>query len=210
MLHDPRPWWPLTDADDLREELVAAYASPQRGYHDVQHLVEVLTRLDELGEHGAVVRHLPVVLAAWFHDAVYDGERDAEERSAAWAEDALTDRVEPDLVEEVVRLVRLTETHTPEPDDTLGCLLSDADLAILAAPPERYDEYVAAVRAEFAHLDDATFAEGRAQVLLGLAQKPTLFHTAYARERWEDDARANLGAELERLGVQDVPGRRVS
>ena len=40
MLHDPRPWWPLTDADDLREELVAAYASPQRGYHDVQHLVE--------------------------------------------------------------------------------------------------------------------------------------------------------------------------
>ncbi|GHJ59034.1 hypothetical protein NOK12_15520 [Nocardioides sp. OK12] len=210
MLHDPRPWWPLTDADDLREELVAAYASPQRGYHDVQHLVEVLTRLDELGEHGAVVRHLPVVLAAWFHDAVYDGERDAEERSAAWAEDALTGRVEPDLVEEVVRLVRLTETHTPEPDDTLGCLLSDADLAILAAPQERYDEYVAAVRAEFAHLDDATFAEGRAQVLLGLAQKPTLFHTAYARERWEDDARANLGAELERLGVQDVPGRRVS
>ena len=210
MLHDPRPWWPLTDADDLREELVAAYASPQRGYHDVQHLVEVLTRLDELGEHGAVVRHLPVVLAAWFHDAVYDGERDAEERSAAWAEDALTGRVEPDLVEEVVRLVRLTETHTPEPDDTLGCLLSDADLAILAAPQERYDEYVAAVRTEFAHLDDVTFAEGRAQVLLGLAQKPTLFHTAYARERWEDDARANLGAELERLGVQDVPGRRVS
>lgn len=210
MLHDPRPWWPLTDADDLREELVAAYASPQRGYHDVQHLVEVLTRLDELGEHGAVVRHLPVVLAAWFHDAVYDGERDAEERSAAWAEDALTGRVEPDLVEEVVRLVRLTETHTPEPDDTLGCLLSDADLAILAAPQERYDEYVAAVRAEFAHLDDATFAEGRAQVLLGLAQKPTLFHTAYARERWEDDARTNLEAELERLGVQDVPGRRVS
>ncbi|MEN8706879.1 MAG: hypothetical protein ABF306_12165 [Nocardioides marinisabuli] len=210
MLYDPRPWWPLTDADDLREELVAVYASPQRGYHDVQHLVEVLTRLDELGEHGAVVRHLPVVLAAWFHDAVYDGERDAEERSAAWAEDALTGRVEPDLVEEVVRLVRLTETHTPEPDDTLGCLLSDADLAILAAPQERYDEYVAAVRAEFAHLDDATFAEGRAQVLLGLAQKPTLFHTAYARERWEDDARANLGAELERLGVQDVPGRRVS
>ncbi|MBM7509004.1 hypothetical protein ABKW28_08140 [Nocardioides sp. 31GB23] len=210
MLHDPRPWWPLTDADDLREELVAAYASPQRGYHDVQHLVEVLTRLDEIGEHGAVVRHLPVVLAAWFHDAVYDGERDAEERSAAWAEDSLAGRVEDDLVEEVARLVRLTETHTPEDDDTSGCLLSDADLAILAAPRERYDEYVAAVRAEFAHLDDATFAQGRAQVLVGLARKPALFHTAYARERWEAPARANLEAELARLGVHEVPDREVS
>ena len=46
MLHDPRPWWPLTDADDLREELVAAYASPQRGYHDVQHLVEAIMACD--------------------------------------------------------------------------------------------------------------------------------------------------------------------
>ncbi len=213
MLHDPRPWWPLTDADDLREELVAAYASPQRGYHDVQHLVEVLTRLDELGEHGhqgAVQRHLPVVLAAWFHDAVYDGERDAEERSAAWAEDALAERVEASLVEEVVRLVRLTESHTPEAEDTSGCLLSDADLAILAAPQERYDEYVAAVREEFSHLDDATFTHGRAQVLLGLAEKPTLFHTAYALERWEEPARANLEAELVRLGAGSVPSREVS
>ena len=204
MPHDPRPWWPLTEADDLREQLVAAYASPQRGYHDLRHLVEVLTRLDELGEHGGVVRHLPVVLAAWFHDAVYDGERDAEERSAAWAEDALAGLVEPDVVEEVARLVRLTETHRPEPDDVSGCLLSDADLAILAAPRERYDEYVASVRSEFAHLDDATFAEGRALVLLGLAEKPSLFHTPYAREHWEETARANLDAELVRLGA--TPG----
>ena len=151
-----------------------------------------------------------MVLAAWFHDAVYDGERDAEERSAVWAEDSLAGRVEDDLVEEVARLVRLTETHTPEDDDTSGCLLSDADLAILAAPRERYDEYVAAVRAEFAHLDDATFAQGRAQVLVGLARKPALFHTTYARERWEAPARANLEAELARLGVQEVPDREVS
>ena len=105
------------------------------------------------------------MLAAWFHDGVYDGEPDAEKRSAAWAAEALSTLVEPDIVDEVVRLVLLTEHHVPADDDPNGCALSDADLAILAAPPERYAEYVAAVRAEYAHVPDDLFAAGRASIL---------------------------------------------
>jgi predicted metal-dependent HD superfamily phosphohydrolase len=33
-------------------------------------------------------------------------------------------------------------------------------------------------------------------VLKGLAAKPHLFHTVYAREKWEDAARANLEREI--------------
>src|SRR5690349_18227352 len=191
--------WPLPDSPDLRDELAAAYADPSRGYHDTQHLAEVLDRLDELARAGTVYDVTPVVLAAWFHDAVYDGERDAEERSAAWAEDALASAAPAAVVAEVVRLVRLTETHTPDAGDTNGCALSDADLGILAAPRERYDEYVAAVRREYAHLDDDVFAAGRADVLRGLAARPHLFQTAYAREQWEQAARVNLERELTSL-----------
>ena len=74
---DLSAWWPLPGAEGLRAHLEAAYADPSRGYHDTLHLREVLERLDELGP--AAMR---VVLAAWFHDAVYDGRPDAEERSA--------------------------------------------------------------------------------------------------------------------------------
>ena len=197
---DPADHWPLSDAPELREELRAAYADPSRGYHDEQHLTEVLRRLVELAEAGVAYDPAPVLLAAWFHDAVYDGERDAEERSAAWAEHALADLVDAAVVAEVARLVRLTETHDPADDDVNGCALSDADLAILAAPAERYDAYSAAVRVEYAHLDDATFRTGRAQVLQGLAGKERLYRTAYARERWEHPARANLARELAGLG----------
>ncbi|MDN4162610.1 HD domain-containing protein [Nocardioides abyssi] len=197
--------WPLTTGEEVRDQLLAAYAAPDRDYHDTRHLAEVLDRLDELAGHGAAFDRLPVVLAAWFHDGVYDGERDAEERSAAWAEEALRGLADPALdeaaVAEVVRLVRLTETHRPEDDDAHGCALSDADLAILAAPRERYDEYVAAVRREFAHLDEDTFREGRTQVLLSLAEKEHLFHTAWAREHWEGPARANLARELDELAA---------
>ena len=192
--------WPLPDAPELRDAVAAAYADPSRGYHDTRHLAEVLDRLDELAGHGAAYDATPVLLAAWFHDAVYDGERDAEERSAAWAEDALATVAPAPVVTEVARLVRLTETHLPDDTDANGCALSDADLGILAAPRERYDEYVAAVRREYAHLEDAVFDAGRAEVLRGLAAKPQLFHTAYAREHWEAAARANVERELAGLG----------
>jgi predicted metal-dependent HD superfamily phosphohydrolase len=190
--------WPLAHAEAVRDELLAAYAAPARGYHDTRHLSEVLDRLDELAGAGTPFDRLPVELAAWFHDAVYDGRPGDEERSAQWAEDVLAAH-EPRQVGEVVRLVRLTETHRPADDDRNGCALSDADLAILAASPERYAEYVADVRREYAHVADDDFRAGRTAVLTDLLAKPRLFHTAHARETWETVARVNIEAELSRL-----------
>lgn len=192
--------WPLSEGLDVRDALLAAYAEPTRGYHDVRHLTEVLDRIGALAGGLDDRERCAVLLAAWFHDAVYDGERDAEERSAAWAEQALTGLVDAATVAEVARLVRLTETHRPADDDRTGCVLSDADLGILAADGDRYEEYVAAVRREYGHLDDATFTAGRRAVLADLLAKPRLFHTAHAVAHWEEPARTNAGAELERLG----------
>lgn len=191
--------WPLPEAADLRDELSAAYADGSRHYHDTRHLSEVLDRLDELSRAGVAFDQEPVLLAAWFHDAVYDGERDAEERSAAWAEDALTPRCAPALVQEVARLVRLTERHDPAEGDLNGAALSDADLAILAADSDRYDQYAASVRKEYDHLGSEEFRVGRVQVLRQLMERGPLFRTAYAREQWEDAARANVARELATL-----------
>ena len=191
--------WPLPDSPGVRDELAAAYADPSRGYHDTRHLTEVLDRLDELAGNGAAYDPTPVLLAAWFHDAVYDGERDAEERSAAWAEDALATAAPAPIVSEVARLVRLTETHTPDDGDANGCALSDADLGILAADPDRYASYTAGVRREYSHVPERAFRQGRAAILQDLLAKPHLFHTAYAREHWEAAARANVVRELEAL-----------
>ena len=87
--------WPLAGDDALRDALIAAYAAPGRHYHDVLHLTEVLDRLDALQAAGARFDDQAVRLAAWFHDGVYDGTLDAEERSARWAESALAGVVPP-------------------------------------------------------------------------------------------------------------------
>lgn len=192
-------WWPLSDRPELRDALLAAWSSTGRGYHDLTHLAEVLAHLDLLTEQpGSTGVDVDVLrLAAWFHDAVHEGQRDDEERSARWAEEALASA--PGLAAEVARLVRLTELHRPAADDLAGALLCDADLAILAAGPERYAAYVAGVRREYADLDDVTFAAGRASVLEQLAAAEHLFTTPRARTLWEEAARANVHEELLRL-----------
>jgi predicted metal-dependent HD superfamily phosphohydrolase len=186
-------FWPERLDGDLRAELEAAYDRP--GYHDLRHLTEVLTHVEELLPAGDPA-HEAVLLAAWFHDVVYDGGADDEERSALRAEAALGGTA---LAAEVARLVRLTRTHRPAEDDVPGQVLCDADLAILAADPARYASYVADVRAEYAGVPDADFAAGRAAVLRDLLAKPSLFHTPAARRRWELPARANVEREVSAL-----------
>lgn len=185
--------WPLDGHLGLRDDLLAAW--DRDGYHDRLHLTEVLDRLDLLADAGAGFDETVVALAAWFHDAVYDGGEDDEERSAQWAERALPTA----YADEVARLVRMTVHHRPADDDPAGSALSDADLGILAAPRERYEAYVAGVRADFAHVPDDDFRAGRAAVLADLGARPSLFHTSQGQELWEERARANLAGELEEL-----------
>ena len=198
---DLERWWPdlLSEQPQIRERLVTAYDDPARGYHDLRHLREVLEHLDDLVPADHPDRDA-VVLAAWFHDAVYDAVGDNEERSARLADAVLTQAGVPiPLVEEVTRLVRLTAGHDPAADDLPGQLLCDADLAILAAGRERYDAYVAGVRQEYAEVPDADFRAGRKAVLEDLLAHDTLFHSEAARERWEERARANVSAEVAAL-----------
>ena len=91
--------WPLADHHALRDELLTAWDRP--GYHDLRHLEEVLDRLAALTAAGVGFDPTMVGLAAWFHDAVYDGSADDEERSAQWAGRALPAA----YADEVARLV---------------------------------------------------------------------------------------------------------
>jgi predicted metal-dependent HD superfamily phosphohydrolase len=197
-------YWPdlLEGHEEIRTRLIEAYDEPHRGYHDVRHLHEVLERIDTIHQHERRkdIDLTAVRLAAWFHDAVYDAEGDNEQRSAEVAERELrTAGLPRPMVDEVVRLVRATESHRVDDGDANGQVLCDADLGILAVDDHRYGEYVRGVRREYAHVSDEDFRAGRAQILRDLIAAPTLFRTRYAREHWETAARANVARELAQL-----------
>lgn len=182
--------------DALFLDLLDRWSEDHRHYHGCTHLLSVLESLDLLTDPAEPPRS--VLLAAWFHDAVYRGiAGQDEEESARLAEERLTDAGLPeDEVAEVARLVRLTSDHRPEPGDGDGALLCDADLSVLGGEPDEYARYVAAVRKDYAHIGDADFAAGRAAVVRHLLGLDPLFNTAAGRGLWQAAARRNLNGEL--------------
>ncbi|UBU09947.1 HD domain-containing protein [Nonomuraea gerenzanensis] len=182
----------------LGAELIARWAEPHRRYHTRAHLTAVLTAVDDLAPEAADLA--PVRLAAWFHDAIYDGRPGWDEERSAQLAQARLPRcgVPPGRVAETARLVRLTAAHdTQTPGDRNGAVLCDADLAVLAGPG--YDDYARAIRQEYAHVPDAAFAEGRSAVLRRLLATTALYRTPRARALWEERARTNMTAELTTL-----------
>ncbi len=174
---------------EVGTELISRWSEPQRFYHTGEHLAACL---DLVGDEPVVA------LAVWGHDAVYDPTAaDNEERSAVLTGELLAEcQVPAPVIEEVLRLVRLTAGHAVAPGDRNGALLADADLAILAAPWPDYVRYVAAVRAEYAHVPDELWRVGRATVLRSLLGLPGLYHRT---PELESTARANLHRELASL-----------
>ncbi len=194
-------------------DLEQRWGGPERGYHDLEHLDEVLLHLELLGVMSA-----PTVLAAWFHDAVYTGRSEGhgsssdehvtpsdEQASADLAVLVLIDVGAPaSSAARVAELVRVTERHEPGAGDAEAAALCDADLAVLASGPERYARYTEGVRREYCFLDDISFVAGRAAVLrrlLARAEHDThpdgpLFSTRAGHRLWADRALFNLRAEL--------------
>jgi predicted metal-dependent HD superfamily phosphohydrolase len=185
----------------LRLELVAAWGARSRHYHDRRHLRECLGLLElwkGQGEHTA-----EVAIALWFHDAIYDpGADDNELRSAAWAARALGEvYVSSEVAQRVYDLVMATQhAAQPAPVRSLDAeLLLDIDLAILGAPPERFQAFERDIRKEYAAVPDSVYRSARRTRLQGFIEREPLYHTLQARELLEAQARLNLQGALERL-----------
>lgn len=185
--------------------VVAAWSEPHRRYHDLAHLAAVLGLAGRLSD-GAPDPDA-VALAGWYHDVAYDPRRgDNEQVSAGRARAGLRGLVPDERIAEVERLVLLTAGHAAEPGDANGAVLCDADLAVLAGPPDAYAAYASAVREEYGHLSDDVFTAGRIAVLEQLLALPRLFHLPAVAGEWEPRARANMAAELSLLRGRAASG----
>lgn len=186
--------------------LLRRWENPARRYHGVQHLVELLTRVDELQQET----RLPhcVRLAAWYHGAVFASDSESayaakggedEDASAEFARLELRELGLPDTkVDAVATMVHGLARHVGDPASTDAAVLSDADLAILAADPQRYKAYLLDVRAEYAAIPDERFMRSRRAIVSKLLARGRLY-TSPLGSTWEAQARQNLTAELARL-----------
>lgn len=188
----------LAPPTGLCEQLLRAWAEPQRHYHTLQHLAECLTLFDTLRAHAK--QPADIELALWFHDAIYDVKgHDNEARSAHWAVEALAaGGVDTARCQRVHDLIMAT-CHTALPASPDQALLVDIDLAILGAPAARFAEYTQQISAEYAWVPSEVYAVKRRAVLLGFLDREQIYTTPAVAQRLEERARANLAKAISSL-----------
>lgn len=202
---------PASSCDAAAQELAQAWMEPGRFFHNLEHLKALLENIDFMAQTARNPDALR--LAAWFHGVRFDVSAQAVAQAkdgldihagALKAQEVLTSLEMPQpQVQRVVGLIESLEGHRGDPDDIDAQVLSDADLSILAADPEDYLDYMCQLRREYSAYDDAEFVSARSQVVSALLARRQLFWT-HAASAWEELARENLRAELERLQKPDT------
>lgn len=133
-----------------------------------------------------------VALALWFHDAVYDPQaKDNELKSAELFEQYLAQDLSIDIVQKIKQWIVATQKHEATDELDLQFLL-DIDLAILAASPERFEEYEQQIKQEYAWVDPDIYLVKRKQVLAHFYQVEPLYQTEYSQQSLEPRAKENL------------------
>ena len=202
---------PASSCDAAAQELAQAWMEPGRFFHNLERLKTLLENIDFMAQTARNPDALR--LAAWFHGVRFDVSAQAVAQAkdgldihagALKAQEVLTSLEMPQpQVQRVVGLIESLEGHRGDPNDIDAQVLSDADLSILAADPEDYLDYMCQLRREYSAYDDAEFVSVRSQVVSALLARRQLFWT-HAASAWEELARENLRAELERLQKPDT------
>lgn len=191
---------------DMGTNLITLWSTPDRAFHNLRHLIDLLTRVDELSEE---TRNPDLVrLAAWYHGAIFSVSADQamhrnggedEAASAALAYEELTMAgVSEKNANRVSELIMNLRRHDLPTSDIDAAALSDADLGCLAIEPQRYREYSHLIYSEYAHLPLLSYLRTRTTIVRKLLARDRLFASPLG-QHWELPARENLEAELRRL-----------
>ncbi len=168
-----------------------------RHYHNWGHALNVVKGVQVIDENASP----ELILAAYWHDAIYvpGAGSDANERcsAAALGQEGLRydDPETARTIEKAKRLVIQTsiENHLTggRISGDLGTLL-DADLSTLCLPYEDFIE----IQKDIIEENGGTYEKHQQQSATFLKQFLTcrefIYHTDFARERWEQQARANI------------------
>ena len=188
------------------ELLIERWSTPDRRFHNLRHLIDMLARVDELAEES----HDPDIMrvACWYHGCVFSSDVEEvirgnggedETASAAFAEADLHHLGVPmETVKRVCSLIVNLKRHMLDEHDIDAQALIDADLGTLAVDPQTYAEYVRLLREEYSHIPMEKYLRGRLTIVSRLLDREHLFHSPLG-ERWEHAARENLSAEQRRL-----------
>ena len=178
----------------LWTELETAYTH-QRYYHNLHHLYALWEEL--LPVQDQVEDWEIMVMALFYHDIIYDVQRQDNEEQSAHLASKILSSLDFDFprINRCSRHILFTKNHQPK-DDEDSSIFCSADLAILGSEPGIYMKYVKSVRKEFSIYTDEDFRSGRKKFIEDFLQRERIYPHQYFHNRYESRARKNLFDEL--------------
>jgi predicted metal-dependent HD superfamily phosphohydrolase len=168
-----------TESLEKFEEIWIRLTESQRHYHTPQHILELLTHIDNIDFTYLPLNSKEILcLASFYHDIVYDPKSSYNEllSSKLWEQDSL--EFGHKVREDVSKIILATKDHlnTPKGDILLDLFL-DIDLSILAAEEKRFNEYCDQIKQEYYFYPRDLLESGRKKILHSFLKEPFLFRT---------------------------------
>jgi predicted metal-dependent HD superfamily phosphohydrolase len=193
------------DNDLFLKTITNAYSAPERGYHNLKHISEMLKLWRTYVQY--LDRPLEVYLAIMFHDSIYDVRlSENEAASAEFARAYLTEHMltKGIDIEHVCYLINLTAQHgklDPSKLDETTKLFLDFDMAIMAADRERFIEYEQGILKEYSNkFSTQAYLNGRIHFLTSrYPQGKKIYLSARFLVLFQKKAEENIQFLLNRL-----------
>ncbi len=186
-------------------ELEAAYQTPPRAYHNIQHVHEVAAHYKDVAVSVGWQNPKEVYLAVLYHDAIYHaGRKDNEARSAEMAVYAVAKYLSNESIDsdKLVHLIEMTAKHghlqaEGLDEDTKHFL--DCDMAVLGSEPDQFLAYDKAIASEYrGKLPGWMFQFLRRKFLKNLLDSPRIYLSDLFHASHEAKARANIAGLLKK------------
>ena len=189
--------------DEYFTKICNCYNQSGHFYHNLEH-IESFLRAIEPYLHKCE-RNKELILAVFYHDAVYNPLRtDNEEKSAQLARKELKILgIDRETRIRIMYLIRRTANHLHKKheDDFCTRLFLDGDLYILSVPWEKYKYYAQGVHKEFIRIPDRIFDRKRKDFLKKMLSQKFIYCTPEFREKYEKLARENMLREINELNI---------
>jgi predicted metal-dependent HD superfamily phosphohydrolase len=207
------------------ERLFRHHCEPSRHYHTLMHLEEMfmywdlLTRLYFNGRKAKPMTasdHETIVLAIFFHDAIYNVHSSTNEEDSAALFQTYVKELEHngvtfsrDLEHAVVQLILATKQHEVSLENPICfAVFLDLDMAVLGKEARAYSCYASLIRTEYHHVPHEVYCEKRANVLEEFLKQPQIYGIQVMLEALEQRARDNLTEEIQCLRRGQIPNGR--
>lgn len=187
------------DCECLAQNIYTTYTAPERGYHNIKHISNMLHNLDEFLMRSKCAQKIKNInefaFAILMHDYVHGTENDVDDSIKQANEYLHKISLQYDC-RYIEQLIKATDYETCIETVFDQQLIQDLDLQTLGAIDTEYDRYAHLIRLEYKQCSDAVFYKERIKILNIFLSREYIFNTEYFRNKYERVARTNIAREL--------------